>query len=112
MLTQKMTKEKLLVLLDLQADENRKRLKQTVALFDTTLQALIHGDPKRNIIKPSNQKIKKQLQKVAAIWKGLKPLYLKEVLSKSELNRIVRENPVLLAQMHKAVTLSASVAEY
>ncbi len=112
MLTQKMTKEKLLVLLKVKPEENRKKLKETVALFDTTLRALIEGDPERNIIKPSNPSIKTALQKVAKIWEGLKPLYLKETLKKRELDRIVKENPILLAQMHRAVTLSASVAEY
>jgi len=64
------------------------------------------------IVKPSNKKIKKQLEKVAKLWDELKPLYLKKRLNQKELAKLVKENPILLAKMHKAVTLSAEAIDY
>jgi hypothetical protein len=112
MLTQKMTKEKLLILLKIDSDKNSKKLKKTIKLFDDSLKALRFGDKNLNIVKPSNKKIKKQLEKVAKLWEELKPLYLKNNLSKKELAKLVKENPILLAKMHKAVTLSAEAIDY
>ncbi len=112
MLTQKMTKEKLLVLLKVETDANNKELQNTVSLFDTSLKTLIQGDANLKIVKPSNEKISKQLQTVAGIWEKLKPLYLEKKLEKKELAVIVSQNPILLAEMNKAVLLSETVADY
>ena len=112
MLSQKMTKEKLFVLMGMNALENEKSLNKSVKLFDNSLKALIKGDAKLKIVKPSNKKIKKQLQKVAKMWKTLKPLYLKEDINIDELNKIVEQNPRLLSQMNKVVSLSVDVADY
>lgn len=112
MLTQKMTKEKLLILLKIQSDKNRKKLQKTIQLFDDSLKALRFGNKDLYIVKPSNKKIKKQLEKVATLWEELKPLYLKKKLSQKELAKLVKENPILLAKMHKAVTLSAEAIDY
>jgi hypothetical protein len=112
MLTQKMTKEKLLILLNIKANENKKKLQKTVKLFDSSLIALRSGDKKLNIVKPSNKKIKRQLKKVAILWEQLKPLYEKKKLEQKELAKLVQQNPVLLSNMHKAVTLSANAIDY
>jgi hypothetical protein len=112
MLTQKMTKEKLLILLKIDSDKNSKKLKKTIKLFDDSLKALRFGNKDMFIVKPSNKKIKKQLEKVAKLWDELKPLYLKKRLNQKELAKLVKENPILLAKMHKAVTLSAEAIDY
>ncbi len=112
MLTQKMTKEKLLILAKVAPAKNEKKLHETVSQFDKALEVLIHGDPALKMPKPSNQKVIAQLQKVDGLWKRLKPLYLKEKLGKKELQAIVKGNPVLLAQMNKAVHLTEVVTDY
>lgn len=112
MLTQKMTKEKLLVLAKVSVDQNRKKLQKTIDLFDSSLKGLMHGNDTLNIIKPSNKKMAKQLQVVKALWRDLKPLYEKKKLEEKELAKVIDENPILLAQMHKAVLLSVDVADY
>jgi hypothetical protein len=110
MLTQKMTKEKLLI--SQGAKEYGNKLKKTIKLFDDSLNALIHGDGKQMIVKPSNPKIIGQLKKVATIWSELKPLYEKYKLSQAELNRIIEENPILLSEMDKMVKMSEVEIEY
>jgi len=110
MLTQKMTKEKLLVIQG--EDEYKKKLKNTIELFDSSLKNLTNGNLKENILKPTNEKIIKQLAVVNRIWNKLKPLYKKDKLTKNELNRIIKENPILLREMDKMVKMAEVEMEY
>ncbi len=112
MLIQKMTKEKLFVLMNIDPDNSIHNLKKTVLLFDNSLKALINGDKKLKIVKPNNQQIKKELQKVFKMWQNVKPLYLKDELTLKELNQIISQNPKLVKQMNKVVALSVDVADY
>ena len=110
MLSQKMTKEKLLYLQG--KKEYAQKLQNSIKLFDDSLNALINGDPKQNIVKPTNKKIKEQLKKVNDIWQKLKPLYLKENPTKKELAYIIKMNPLLLSEMNKMVEMTESQREY
>ncbi len=110
MLSQKMTKEKLLLVQG--KKEYAPKLKETIKLFDDSLNALINGDTKQNIIPPTNKKIKAQLEKVAKIWSKLKPLYEKNNISPKELAIIIKENPILLSEMNKMVEMAEVSREY
>jgi len=110
MLSQKMTKEKLLVIQG--KKEYKTKLKETIKLFDDSLKALINGDEKQKIIKPTNQQIKEQLTKVSNIWSKLKPLYEKEKPTPKELAIIIKENPILLSEMNKMVNIAEAQSEY
>ena len=110
MLSQKMTKEKLLV--ERGVSGYGAKLKATVELFDTSLSNLIEGSQELKIPKTSNGKIKKQLERVQTIWSKLKPLYLKEKITKSELDYIIKENPTLLSEMNRMVEMAESAKEY
>ncbi len=110
MLTQKMTKEKLLI--SKGSKEYKLKLQKTIKLFNDSLNALINGDSNQTIVKPTNKKIKEQLAKVLSIWKRLKPLYLKEKLSSKEMETIIRDNPILLSEMNKMVKMSEVEIEY
>ncbi|MRJ01912.1 MAG: hypothetical protein GXO19_00380 [Epsilonproteobacteria bacterium] len=112
MLTQKMTKEKLLILLGVKPEEHKKKLQQTVSLFDQSLHDLIHGNKERLIVKPTNKELIEQFKKVEALWKRLKPLYEKDSLSDVEKALIMKGNLVLLKEMDKAVSLCETVMEY
>lgn len=110
MLTQKMTKEKLLVI---QGDKSfAKKLENTVKLFDDSLTLLRKGDKAQNIGEPSNEKIIKQLNVVASIWSELKPLYLKKKNTPKELAVIISKNPLLLKEMNAMVLLAEKEVEY
>lgn len=110
MLTQKMTKEKLLIVKG--KSEYSAKLEKTIKLFDDSLNALINGDEKQTIVKPTSKKIKKQLAIVEGIWKILKPLYIKTKPSTKELKTIIEQNPILLAEMNKMVKMSEIEIEY
>ena len=112
MLTQKMTKEKLLILAKVASKQNSQKLKETVSQFDTALTMLIKGDPAHQLPKPANAKMIAQLNSVDTLWQKLKPIYLDEKPGKKALQAIVKGNPVLLSEMNKAVHISEIVADY
>jgi len=72
MLTQKMSKEALLVGKGIDIENNQKALKKTIALFDKTLKGLLNGDKELNLVKTKDKKIIKELQSVSALWKEFK----------------------------------------
>jgi methyl-accepting chemotaxis protein len=110
MLTQKMTKEKLLIIKG--KSKNSIKLKKTIKLFDTSLMALLKGNKELSVVKSSNKKIITQLNVVVKIWNRLKPLYEKENLNTKELALIINENPILLKEMNKMVKLAEVEVEY
>ena len=110
MLTQKMTKEKLLLL---RGDKSvRVELLKTIKLFDDSLTALIKGDVGQHITKATNEKIGEQLKVVSQIWSELKPLYEKEKNSAKEMAVILSKNTLLLKEMNSMVQLSETEVEY
>jgi hypothetical protein len=111
MLTQKMTKEKLAIL-NLKLTDYKAKLKKSVILFNSTLNGLIDGSKELQLPKVTNPVIKKQLKKVAAIWKKLEPFYKKASLSKKELILLLKANPILLKEMDKAVKLVEKSTDY
>jgi len=110
MLTQKMTKEKLLLLKG--EKSYAKKLTETIKLFDSSLTAIIKGDKNKNISKPTNEKIINQLKVVSKMWESLKPLYVKEKNSAKELATIIAKNSVLLKEMNSMVQLAEKEVEY
>jgi len=112
MLSQKMTKEKLLTLLNFHKEENLKNLKESMELFETSLNDLMKGNKKRKIVRPTNKEVIAQFKKVDTIWKELKPLFEKEPLSSKEMDRLVQGNLTLLKEMDKAVSLAERVVDY
>ena len=110
MLTQKMTKEKLLILDG--KNSYAPKLINTVNLFDSSLTALINGDKSQNITKPSNEKIVKQLKVVSKLWAKLKPIYENKNNSAEELATIITKNERLLKEMNTMVKMAEQEVEY
>ncbi|RME02042.1 MAG: hypothetical protein D6812_06955 [Deltaproteobacteria bacterium] len=109
MLTQKMSKEFLLVALGVDVEENRKNLRQTIDLFDGTLKQLLSGDAAAGIPAPPDPSIATQLQKVADLWGKFKPA-VAQALSQTKIPReaidtVERLNLPLLREMNEAVGL-------
>jgi len=122
MLTQKMSKEALLVAKGIDATANQANLKKTANLFDKTLKGLKNGDADLGLVKTEEADIVKQLDQVATLWANFKPL-IDEVAggnAKADvLAKIAAGNLPLLKAMNKAVkmyeksagsTLSAEMA--
>jgi nitrate/nitrite-specific signal transduction histidine kinase len=97
MLTQKMTKELLLVANDIDADNNKQNAKKTAQLFESTLNDLI--------AKCKNEDIKKQLNVVADLWAKYKPIVENVDTSDAALKKAQELNMPLLKNMNKAVKM-------
>jgi hypothetical protein len=111
MLSQKMTKEKLLLVKHPNQGYEEK-LKKSVQLFDKSLIALINGDTSQDITKPTSKAIKGQLQKVDTLWQKLKPLYSEPKSGAKSLGVIILNNTKLLYEMNKMVQMAADATEY
>jgi len=97
MLTQKMTKELLLVANGIDADANKENAKKTVALFEKTLNDLINGT--------KDDGIKKQLEVVKKLLAEYKPIIANVDTSSEALEKANKLNLPLLKEMNKAVKM-------
>ena len=69
MLSQKMSKEALLLKIGIDVDKNVKALKETSALFDKTLKGLQKGDKSLNLTATDNKEVQKKLKEAQELWK-------------------------------------------
>jgi len=107
MLSQKMSKEVMLVALDVDKSANLENLKKTSALFDKTLKGLRDGDASLNLPPTSAKRILRQLGKVDEIWADFYPAIQAITSSGSvtaeQVTVIAEKNIPLLKQMNKTV---------
>jgi hypothetical protein len=107
MLTQKMTKEALLVHLSVDADQNLLNLRETTSLFDRTLRGLKDGDADLELPGAQNAEIRAQLDKVETVWAKVAPLFDDELsgqdLTADQLATLATENVTLLTEMNRGV---------
>ncbi|WP_019615734.1 type IV pili methyl-accepting chemotaxis transducer N-terminal domain-containing protein [Psychromonas ossibalaenae] len=109
MLTQKMSKEILLIALNENKAANLVNLKNTSTLFDKTLKGLRGGSSELRLPATSSSRILRQLDKIDEIWAGFYPI-VKDILAADSANKeqvalIALNNLPLLKQMNKAVGL-------
>lgn len=110
MLTQKMTKEALLISLDIDPDTNKNNLKASADLFEKTLKGLKVGDETLALTKTDNKGILKQLDEVSTLWKDVKTnieTIMTTGKNKEALENLASKNLPLLAAMNKAVGIYA-----
>ena len=96
-LTQKMTKELLLVANDIKPNENRRNTQETGTLFEVTLKNLMDTT--------KDEKITKQLYVVAEAWAKYRTIIKMVNTSENSLNRLDKLNMPLLKEMNIAVEM-------
>jgi nitrate/nitrite-specific signal transduction histidine kinase len=111
MLTQKMTKELLLIANGIVVDENKANLAKTVALFDKTLKGLLEGDADLGLPKTEDAAIRAQLGTVQKLWAEYQPIVAKADTSDVALQKAAQLNLPLLKEMNKAVGMYAKSAK-
>ena len=102
MLTQKMTKELLLVANDIEVNKNRKNAQKTGTLFEVTLKELIDNTEDENLTK--------QLYVVAEKWSKYRTIIKMVNTSESSLKRLDELNMPLLKEMDIAVKMYEKLA--
>lgn len=109
MLSQKMSKEVMLVALGVDTAANLESLKGTAALFDKTLKGLADGDADLKLPPTENRRIRKQLDKVGEIWgdfhKAIQAILASGSVSREQVAAIAAQNVPLLVEMNKCVNL-------
>ena len=110
MLTQKMSKEILLIAKGINVSENVFNLHQTASLFNRTLAGLAKGDSELGLVKIENSAIARQLYRVYEQWKvfleSVNIVLTKDTLpSHNLLKRVAQQNLPLLKEMDKAVKM-------
>ena len=113
MLTQKMSKEILLIARGVDVAANKASLKKTASLFDRTLKGLVDGDAELGLPKTTDPAILAQLGKVSELWAGFKPnvdAVLAGKADKGVLERVAAQNLPLLKNMNKAVQMYARMS--
>jgi hypothetical protein len=109
MLTQKMSKEILLIALGVDPAANQKALQETKDLFQTSLVGLVQGNTELGLPPTTSKPALTQLRKVESLWKEFSPL-ADEAAASPQINpaliqRVAEFNPPLLREMNRAVTL-------
>ncbi len=109
MLTQKMSKEIMLIALDVNTAENTANLKKTAALFDKTLKGLRNGDADLHLPPTSSSRILRQLGKIDKIWAEFQPtveaIAASGAVAADQVGVVASANLPLLKQMNKCVKL-------
>jgi len=108
MLTQKMSKEALLIARGINIESNRKELRESVELFDRILNGLYSGDKKLNLSKTTDQEILKKLDKIKREWKLFREDILKVAdgkVDKKLLESIDKRNVKLLNMANEVVEM-------
>lgn len=106
MLTQKMTKELLLVVSHIDTSNNTSYLQRTIALFDRTLKGLKDGDVILKLPGTKNETIRNQLTAIAGIWSKYMPILKKgPKVTPRDLELASTLNLTLLKKMNKAVLM-------
>ena len=108
MLTQKMSKEALLIIQGVEVNKNRVSLKETIATFDKTLHGLKVGSKELNLPKTEDKEILNLLEKEIRLWTLFKKFLNKiveEKVNKNTLKAVEITNMPLLKLMNKIVEL-------
>ena len=116
MLTQKMSKEALLMYLKIDMVSNSKMLRDTASLFDRTLKGLKDGDSELGLPKAEDTGIISQLDLVGSFWSVVKPLVEKtsnmdNYVSKEEAAAVVELLSTILKEMDKAVKMYEALSK-
>jgi methyl-accepting chemotaxis protein len=117
MLTQKMSKEALLLTQDTGVEESKTLLEGTASLFDRTLKGLVNGDNELGLPPATDDKFLAQLGTVKSIWINVKDsmdVILREEPESPSFQQamtvIASQNIPLLKEMNKAVVIYENAA--
>ncbi len=107
MLTQKMSKEVMLIALSVDKQQNLVNLGKTSSLFDKTLKGLKNGDSDLGLPAIASKRTLRQLDKIDKLWTEFYP-HIKHIISEKnvgdeQLTAIAAQNLPLLKEMNKAV---------
>ncbi len=114
MLTQKMSKEILLIYHAIDVEKNRTNLAGSALMFAKTLKGLINGDKSLHLNPTHDKDILEQMNVVSALWLGFSKNVLPVIKGRKVdlpyIERVAKENLPLLREMNKAVYMYEKAA--
>ena len=114
MLTQKMSKEILLIYHGIDVKKNRTNLGRSALMFAKTLKGLMNGDKTLNLSPTRDKDIIKQMDVVSGLWlsfsKNVLPAIGGEKVDLAFIEKVAKENLPLLKEMNKAVGMYEKAA--
>ncbi len=109
MLTQKMSKESLLIYRGVDTKISAQKLKKSYTLFDKTLNGLLNGDNDLNLVPSNSKDVEAKLKEVQALWlpfkKRVEAIASLGAKNSKDFSYIDKHNLELLKSMNQAVTL-------
>jgi len=115
MLTQKMSKEAMLIKIGIDVDGSVSKLKKSSALFDKTLKGLMNGDKELGLVATDNKEIQAKLKEVEKLWipfyKKIKDIYSFNDITDDTFKYIEENNLKLLKSMNEAVGMYAKLGD-
>ena len=110
MLSQRMAMQYFLIARDLDTDENRQALQESIQRFDRALAGLIDGDPDQRLIAAPTAEIELQLSNIRRLWSVQVSPLMYPVLngvspSTESVDELARLNLELLREMNRAVEM-------
>ena len=115
MLTQKMSKEALLIYIGIDVDKNVKNLKNSSFKFNQILNGLLEGNKTLGLVKSNNKDIEKKLKEVKNLWipfyEKIKSVYSFNGLNDKTFKYIDKNNLPLLKKMNEVVTLYTKLGD-
>ncbi len=107
MLSQKMSKDLCLLMLDIDPVSTRAALEESIALFETSMRDLMTGAPERGILPPPKAQVTRQLGKADKVWQDFLVLLRRslDTPDQSDIDRVRLANLSnhLLLEMNSAV---------
>ncbi len=111
MLSQKIVKEKLLILSGIDVEENKNKLRGSFILFDRALRGLLDGNEKRGLSPTAVSYIRAELLKIQSIWLNIIPVIFKEDMRKEDLDKLISLNLPLLKGSNKVLKMYEDLAD-
>ena len=112
MLTQKMSKEFYLITYGHEVEKNQQSLKNTMRLFESTLESLVKGNKNLGLSPAPNENILAQLKEVDTKWKAFKVQLntaLNGTATRTNMRAVAGQNMPLLKSMNAAVQMYAKL---
>jgi len=109
MLSQKITKEVLLIAYNHDVEIYKKRLNKSIAAFETNLVSMIEGNLEIKLFPAPTPQIRGQLRRVQTVWDGFRPIVegtsKTGKISPTDIQQVVGFNASLLKEMDKVLEM-------
>ena len=107
----KILKEKLLIQEEIDIIEYRQNLHITINALDRLLRAFVNGDKTLQLSGTRDKEFLTRLLPISKLWRELKPLYNKEVLTQEEFDTMIKKSDEFIVKHTQLVKFSNQIVD-